>query len=339
MTPSLLRPALLFLVLAAGCGPAPDVVAYIALDQEHSEALIRRFEAETGLEVKTRFDTENQKTVGLVSALTEEAARPRCDVFWNNELAQTVRLAQKGLLEPYASPSAADVPAEFRDPQGRWTGFAARARVFIVNTELLPDPAQWPRRTLDLLDPKWKGRFGVAQPLTGTTLTHFAALSVLWSGPEYERFVQGLVDNGVQWLTSNGATMRHVAEGKLAFAFTDTDDYHVARTKGHKVACVFPDQEENGLGTMLIPNSLALIKGGPNPEKARRLMDFLLSKEVESLLAAARSAQIPVRAEVGGPGDRQILPLGSFKRMAWDPERTAAALEATSTRFGRLFGK
>ena len=69
-----------------------------------------------------------------------EADRPRCDVFWNNEIAHTVSLAGDGLLASYASPSAEGIPAEFRDPQDRWTGFAARARVFIVNTELA-DPA------------------------------------------------------------------------------------------------------------------------------------------------------------------------------------------------------
>ncbi|MHC4899246.1 MAG: extracellular solute-binding protein, partial [Planctomycetota bacterium] len=76
------------------CGSKADVTLYVALDQEHSERLIEAFEKDSGLTINKRFDTEAQKTVGLVSAIVEEAARPRCDVFWNNELAQTVRLAQ-----------------------------------------------------------------------------------------------------------------------------------------------------------------------------------------------------------------------------------------------------
>ena len=67
---------------------------------------------------------------------TAERARTRCDVFWSNEFAQMVSLANDGLLAAYDSPSAAEIPAGFRDPGRRWTGFAARARVFIVNTEL-----------------------------------------------------------------------------------------------------------------------------------------------------------------------------------------------------------
>src|SRR5690606_21977379 len=124
---------LVCLLALAACGTdaadADAVTLYVALDQTHSEALVRRFEEQSGLKVRAQYDTEGDKTVGLVSRIIEESARPRCDVFWNNELAHTVRLGQKGLLEPYRSPAAADIPAEFKDAGGLWAGFAARARV------------------------------------------------------------------------------------------------------------------------------------------------------------------------------------------------------------------
>ena len=146
-----------------------------SLDEQFSRPLLDRFAKELKLDLVQRHDTEAAKTVGLVSALIEEKEHPRASVFWCNELAQVVRLAQLGILEPYASPAATDVPGEWRDAKHRWTGFAARARVLIVNTELLPDPASWPKSYKDLVDPKWKGKCGVAKPLTGTTLTHFTA--------------------------------------------------------------------------------------------------------------------------------------------------------------------
>lgn len=338
MTRSACSVALLMPLFLASCGQ-PDVTAYVAMDQEHSQQLMDQFARTSGLKISTRYDTENQKTVGLVSAILEEANRPRCDVFWNNEIAHTVRLAQRGMLVPYDSPAAAGIPDTFRDPEHRWTGFATRARVFIVNTEMLPDEKDWPRKTTDMLDPKWKGRFGVAQPLTGTTLTHFAALSTRMGAEEFETFLTRLQANEPVWLTSNGATMRHVAEGRIPVAWTDTDDYHVARLKGFPVACVFPDQEEGGWGAMLIPNTVALIKGGPNPENGKKLIDYIVSREVEALLAAARSAQIPVRSDVKPPADPQVLPIGRFRQMSWDPDLTASALDPVSARFGRLFGK
>lgn len=333
--------ALLAASLAVGlaaCGTSEDVSLYVALDQQHSEALVQRFEEQTGLNVKARFDTEASKTVGLVSAIIEEAGRPRCDVFWNNEIAHTVRLAQKGLLAPYRSGSAEGLPAAYHDADGLYTGFAARARILIVNTELLPTPAERPGSMWDLLDPKWKGRCGVARPLTGTTLTHFTALRGVLGKDEFERFLDGLVENDVQFLQSNGATMRAVRDGDLAFAFTDTDDFHVALTKNYPVACVFPDQGEGQIGTMLIPNSVAMIANAPHAEAARKLIDFILSQEVEALLAASRSAQIPLRPGVPGPPEPQILRIGEFRPMAWNPEETAARLEESSQLFQERFG-
>ena len=322
----------------AGCSE-DDVTLYVALDQTHSEALVRDFEAETGLKVNARFDTEASKTVGLVSAIVEEAERPRCDVFWNNELAHTVRLAQKGLLEAYESPAAATIPAAYKDANGHWAGFAARARILIVNTELLADPSEYPTSMWDLLDPKWKGRCAVARPLTGTTLTHFTALRFVLGEAEFERFWNGLVENEVAFLQSNGATMREVAAGRYAFAFTDTDDFHVALKKGQPVGCVFPDQAEGQPGTMLIPNSVAIVKNGPHPEAARKLVDWILSEQVEARLAAARSAQIPLRAGVEGPPAEQILALDAFRGMVWDPAVTAENLATMAEDFEKRLGQ
>lgn len=336
---SIKKASLATLLLLVGCGKQADVTLYVALDQEHSSRLVDRFQKESGLKVGANYDTEAQKTVGLVSQIIEEQANPRCDVFWNNELAQTVRLAQKGLLDAYVSPSATAIPAQYRDSKGHWTGFAARARILIVNKEQIQDPKDYPKSMWDLLDPKWKGRCGVAKPLTGTTLTHFAALRSVLGDKEFKRFVDGLFQNQVVWLQSNGATMRQTAAGKLAFAFTDTDDYHVALKKGHAVTAVFPDQGNDQVGTMLIPNSVSIVKGCPNPKRAKQLVDWILSEEVEALLAAAKSAQIPLRPSVKGPVEASIRTIGNFKGMRWNPEVTAKDLVKTSTEFERRFGQ
>ncbi|MCP3920179.1 MAG: extracellular solute-binding protein [bacterium] len=322
----------------SACGTDDAVVLYVALDEEHSKQLVARFERETGTRVKARFDTEASKTVGLVSAIIEESSRPRCDVFWNNEIAHTVRLGQKGLLAPYVSPAAEGLPSAYRHTEGLYTGFAARARVLIVNTDLLPDPAERPTSMWDLIDPRWRGRCAVARPLTGTTLTHFTALRGVLGDEEFERFLDGLFENDVQFLQSNGATMRAVRDGDVAFAFTDTDDFHVALTKGYPVACVFPDQRADEVGTMLIPNSVALTLGAPHAEAARSLIDFILSEQVEGLLAAGRSAQIPLRSTVPGPAAQEILGVDAFRSMEWDLEGTAASLEDSSRLFQNRFG-
>ncbi len=324
----------------AACGSKADVNLYVALDESHSRSLIERFENETGLRVNPRFDDEASKTVGLVSALIEEgrAGRPRCDVFWNNELAHTVRLGQMGVLDKYVSPSAAAIPDAFKDSSGAWTGFAARARILIINTDLIPDPADYPTSMWDLTRPEWKGKCGVARPLTGTTLTHFAALHSSLGADRLNEWIDGLFANDVEFVQSNGATMRAVRDGRLAFAFTDTDDYHVALSKGAPVACVFPDQAEGEIGTMLIPNSVGIVKGCPNPEAARKLVDWILREETEESLAQSKSAQIPLRSTVHKSSEPSILGIGSFRAMEWDAERTASSLPKLAAQFGKRFG-
>ena len=323
---------LLFGWLLGACSDPADVVVYVALDQVHSEPLIRRFEERTGLKVRAEYDIEAHKTVGLVKRIREERNRPRCDVFWNNEIVHTIGLAEDGLLQPYDSPSAADIPDVFRDPDHLWTGFAARARVFIVNTDLIPNPGDVARLE-DLLDPKWENNCAMARPLTGTTLTHFATLiDVLGEDPTME-FLNRAKSGTVNLLPGNGQVMRMVREGRAAFGLTDTDDYNVALEEGYPVASVYPDQD--GLGTMVIPNTVAILADAPHPEAARQLVDFILSTEVEEALAKSASAQIPVRASV--PRPEHVKSAADFKVMEVDFSRVGRDVARRQQRFNEMF--
>jgi ABC-type Fe3+ transport system substrate-binding protein len=134
--------------------------------------------------------------------------------------------------------------------------------------------------------------------------------------------------------------MRQTADPQteIAFALTDTDDFHVALQKGHAVGAVFPDQAEGGLGTMLIPNSVAVVRGGPHPEAAKKLVDFIVSEQVEAILAASKSAQIPVRAAVQGPESAWILGIDDFRPMVWDADEVASHLAELSAAFAQRYG-
>ncbi len=295
--------AALALAVLPSCADEPDVVVYCALDQVFSEELLKKFEQQTGLDVRAEFDVEAAKTVGLVTRIREERNRPRCDVFWNNEIAHTVALADAGLLQAYDSPSAADIPAQYKDAEHRWHGFAARARVFIVNTKLA-DPTAI-HGLEDLLAPQWKGKVCMARPLTGTTLTHVIALYTALGAPWTDDFLSKAEAAGVNFVQSNGQVMRLVREGQMAWGLTDSDDFNVAQLGGYPVAQVYLDQQDaahpDARGTLLIPNSVALLSGAPHAENAKKLIDFILSKESEAALAACESAQIPLRADVAKP--------------------------------------
>lgn len=316
-------------LFAAGCWSASDraVVVYSALDSEFSEPILDDFAVETGIEVRPKFDAESTKTVGLAEAILAEAQRPRCDVFWNNEILHTLRLEERGLLETYRSPAAEAYPASARSPEGKWHAFAARARVLLVNTKLVPGQDR-PRSVRDLADPKWRGRVAIAKPLFGTTATHAACLFALWGDDPAKEFFRKLKANDVKVLSGNKQVAEAVGSDQVAFGLTDTDDSLVEIEKGMPVAIVYPDQGEDGLGTLLVPNTLAIIQGGPNTEGARRLVDYLLSPDVEARLASGGSGQIPLNPTVQPPAKLGLPP--KLKAMAIDFHAAAAKWDAAA---------
>lgn len=285
---------LTLLVLSPGCEdaspPQPQVVIYTALDRVYSEPILKQFEQQTGIKAVVKYDAEASKTTGLVNEIIARRDDPNCDVFWNNEVIQTQHLANLGILEPYQSPAAARFADEFKDPNHRWTGFAARARVFIYNTDLisgddLPDSLQ------DMADPKWRDVTAIALPFFGTTFTHMMVLQQAWSDAELADWLSAIKANDCAIAPGNGPVRDLVASGERSFGLTDTDDAHAAILDGKPVAITIPDADA---GAVLIPNTVALIKNSPNPDQAKQLIDFLLSADVERALAEARSAQIPL---------------------------------------------
>ena len=299
---------LLVCLLLAGCwrSTGSEVVVYTALDSEFSTPILQDFTAASDISVLPKFDVESTKTVGLAEAIVAEKDRPRCDVFWNNEILHTLRLKRLGLLDAYQPPIAEEYPAAYRDPQGYWHGFAARARILIVNTKLVGKRDR-PTSILDLADPKWRGRTAMAKPLFGTTATHAACLFAAWGDRRAEEFFRKLKHNEVQILSGNKQVAMAVGGGRADFGLTDTDDALDEVEKGMPVAIVYPDQQRDGLGTLFIPNTLAIIRGCPHPAAARQLVDYLLSPEVEAMLAAGPSAQIPLNPNVEAP-DRVKTP-------------------------------
>ena len=278
----------------SGCqiGSDSEVVVYCALDNDFAEPILSRFQQQTGILVRSKFDVESNKTVGLVNRLLLEGNRPRCDLFWNNEIVHTLRLVRQGLALGCSVSGTEGIPANYRSTEGFWYGLAARARVLLVHRKLLPEQ-QWPRSIHDLVHPKWRGKVGIAKPLFGTTASHAAALFTRWGHKQAESFFRDLKKNVVV-LPGNKQVAQAVSHGRLLFGLTDTDDALIESEQGAPVEIVFPDQRPGEMGTLFIPNSLCVIDRGPNPENARQLMEYLLSPPVETSLAQGPSGQFPV---------------------------------------------
>ena len=286
--------SLSLLLLPTACdnrtGPGGDeIVVYTSVDEPVARPILQDFTRRTGIRVETRTDTEANKSAGLAARLEAEKSNPKCDVWWGNEVFRTIRLADAGVLATYESPSAKDVPPLFKDSNHLWAGNALRARVIGVrngtaNVESIEDLAL----------AKWKGRVAIANPRAGTTSGHVAALYVLWGEPKARAFFGSLRDNGVKVLGGNGDVAAELARGTIDLGLTDNDDVENVARDGAAVRVVLPDQKS--FGTLTIPCTAALVAGAKHPDAAKKLIDHLLSAQVERQLIEAKFARYSVRA-------------------------------------------
>ncbi len=325
-----LVPLLLLLVCGAGCKPgdkpANTVVVYASVDDVFARPIAEEFQEQTGIEVKLVPDTEETKSAGLLNRLIAEKARPRADVFWSGDPVRAAVLKAKGISAPYKPANPADTTGRYSDSAGYWTALSARARVIIYNTELV-SAGQEPKSLNDFLDPKWRGsKVCLANPLFGTTSMHAVALFAVLRDDKAKAFFGGLRANEVKMLSSNGEVKRRVAAGDFAFGLTDTDDASVASKEGRPVGMVYPDQD--GMGTLIVPNAAVLIANGPSPENGKKFIDYLLTPEVEKALAESEAAQMPLRPSVTVPPS--VMRVSDIKAMSVDYARLATRLEALS---------
>ncbi len=330
------RLILLAVLILAGCSThsaRPTVIVYTSVDQPYAEPIFANFEAQTGIQVKVVYDVEATKTTGLVNRLLAEAGRPQADVFWNNEIVQTVHLQANRVLQPYLSPQAGAIPDRFRDPDGYWTGVTARVRVLLINTERVPDPNEIDSVAI-FLDEGYPGKLaGIANPLFGTTATHAAAIYQLLGPQAGLAFFQAISERGVQVLDGNSVVRDLVASGDLAFGLTDSDDACGAVKRGDPVKVILPDQDE--MGTLLIPSTVALIAGGPHPENGRILIDYLLQAKTEQLLLEAGFSHYPLHAD--GKVNSSCFGGPSIRIMDIDYQAAYAQFEAVQTELRTVF--
>lgn len=279
-----------------------SVVIYCSVDTAIAEPILAAFEKRSGIKVHAIFDTEAGKTTGLINRLMAERARPRADVWWSSEVFGTIQLAERGVLAKYTSAQASDIPAVFRDPENRWIAVGLRGRVIAyVPTRIKIEDL--PRSWSDLADPKYRGRFQMADPRFGTTRGHMAVQLSLWGQPAMEKFYQALRDNECKLADGNAKAVLNLTRGLADFVATDTDDVLLAKARGDAVEMIYPDLDapdgrSRNSGTLWIPCSVGLVKDSPHPTEGGRLVDYLISAEVEELLFASESRNVPVRPQL-----------------------------------------
>ncbi len=311
---------LLGLVAVAGNARAADreVVIYSSIDEPVISPLLKRFEKRTSIHVRFVGDTEATKSASLAERLEAEIPQPQADVYWNNEFVHTIHLADRGAFAPYRTKSADDVPAGFRAKDDSYVAIGLRARMIVVSTrpefrKLVADI----HGVKDLSASNLKGKIGICNPAVGTASAYVSALHLTLGDDHFAALLKDWKANDIQLLGGNSVVVDQVAKGNLAAGFTDNDDIANAKADGLPVEAVVPDQGENAIGTLLIPSTISLVKNDPNPDGAKKLIDFLCDPAIEQELIEAKFFAYSVRDTT------------KVKAMNVDPVECSRAMRAT----------
>ena len=267
------------------------VIIYAAQDQVYAEPILREFEKETGIKVKAIYDSEAVKTVGLANRLLAERDHPQCDVFWGNEEMRTRQLASQNV---------------FRETNG-WAAFGYRSRRVVINTNFVSlgsrrgneaDQTTSPQNPpphvggyalsslLELTNEIWRGKVALAFPQFGTTATHFHALRQLWGEERWLAWCRALAANKPFIVDGNSVVVKQVARGEAWIGLTDSDDIAAGQREGFPIAAL-PLTEES----LLIPNTVAVIRNAPHSANAQKLFVYLQQREVAEKLVAVRALE------------------------------------------------
>ena len=243
-----------------------QVVVYTSQDQVYAEPILKEFEQQTGIEVRAVYDSESVKTVGLVNRLVAEKDRPQCDLFWNNEEMRTRQLAALGVFD-------------------KWTAVGYRSRRIAVNTNKVSLAAA-PHSLAELTNETWRGRVALAYPLFGTTATHFLALRQSWGDKGWQDWCRSLAAGKPFLVDGNSVAARLVAKGEAWVGLTDSDDVAAEQREGASIVPL-PLTEES----LLIPNTVAVVRGARHPQAAEKLFVYLQRPDVLEKLVAANALE------------------------------------------------
>ncbi len=217
-------------------------------------------------------------------AAERQSGKLTVDVLWHSEVPDFYQLKQEGVWEKYVSPEAASVQSTVKDPDGFFTPARLGTLGIAYNTKKI---SAAPKTWQDMLDPRFKDGFAIANPaLSGTAMMSVALLANTF-GWEY---IQKLKTNGAKIGAGSGQVVDDTASGD--FKASLAPDYIAIDKikKGADMGLAYPKE------MLVVPSPIAIFKGTPNLKAAQKFVDFLLSKDGQTIVAS--EGTLPIRADV-----------------------------------------
>lgn len=261
------------------------------------EPLLEAFTAKTGIKTNVVFAKE-----GVVERMKAEGANSPADVILTVDIGRLNDAVEAGVVQAVESPVlAANVPASFRDPEGRWFALTQRARLIYASKERVK-PGEITSYE-ELADPKWAGRICTRSGKHDYNIALLAGMIAHYGEAKAEAWLAGLKANLARKPQGNDrGQVKAIKEGECDLALGNNYYYGAMLANPEQKAWadavnpVFPTIGGTK-GTHVNVSGIAMSKSAPNRENALKLMEFLSSDEAQEIYATV-NYEYPVNPHV-----------------------------------------
>lgn len=265
---------------------------YSALDTAESQLYIPEFEKDTGIKVQWVRLSSGE----VLARLRAEAKNPQVSIWYGGPSQDHITGKKVGISAPYKPSLDWALQANAHDVDWNWVGFYFGAIGFGSNTEFLkranaPAPASWQ----DLLKPVYKGQIAIAFPYTsGTSYTVLATLVQMMGEDKAFEYWRKLHGNVHHYDKSGSAPVTQAGLGEVGVAVSFSHDIIAKGSdKGYPISMTFPAE-----GTGFEIGAMSLVKGGPEPELAKKFVDWALSVRAQGLMKQWFRIPLNPKAEI-----------------------------------------
>jgi iron(III) transport system substrate-binding protein len=265
----------------AGCGSddeaagAGTVTIYSGRTQNLIEPILDRFAEETGISVEVRYGD----TADLALLIAEEGDQSPADVLLSQSPGAVGYLDQQGLLGTLPDDVLDLVADGFHASDGNWVGFSGRKRVLVYNPQIV-DESELPASVLDLVQPEWEGRVGVA-PSNASFQDFVTAMRLKLGDDDTREWLQGIADNDAFTFANNAAIVAAVGRGEVDVGLANHYYVYQALAEDPEFAGVNYDFPADDIGSLVIVTGASMLASSDSEDEAVELIRFLLQEEAQ----------------------------------------------------------